>query len=187
MSAMSKLFDLAGLRSAVANIGKEHKRLIAELEVLKCRREDVAAAPVAKADLVAAADGWVDAEAARYREVLGERVRAVGAFTENVENGLAASPRQWQNKLLCIVPALSPQPDTPFPQPAALMLLFGDAIKTAMRREVEALEIPGKGLPLAQRRVELKKLDKEISAAEEQLAGLRAEAAAAGVVLSEAA
>jgi hypothetical protein len=185
MSAMSKLFDLAGLKSAVANVGKEYRRLSAEVEKLRVKREDVAAAPVAKADLVAAADGWVDAEAARYREVLTKRLEAIGASTENVANGLGASPRLWQNKLLSIVPSLSPQPDTPFPQPAALMLFFGDSVKAALRREVEALDIV-EGLPLAERKRELAKLDRQIGDAEEQLSRLRAEASSAGVVLQEA-
>jgi len=184
MSIKNAILDFAGLRTAVQSLGAEHKRLIAEIETLKRRREDTAAQPVAKADLIGAVNKLVDDHAANYREALAERLRNIGAQTENIENGLVASPRSWQNKLLGIVPGIHRVPDTDYPQSTALMLLFGDAIKATLRREVEALDLC-EGLPLAQRRVELKRLDKEISGAEEQLAKLRAEASDSGIFLDQ--
>jgi len=185
MSAMSKLFDLAGLKSAVANVGKEHRRLSAEVEKLRVKREDTASAPANRQDLIRAIDGWIDSQLAGYERVLSERLLTIGQRAENLEGGFGSVPSHHR-RLLGLDPGPHAKADADFVQPGALMLLVGtEPVKSALRNVIAGLEIQNEGLPLAKRRAALEKLDREIGDAEEQLANMRQEAADAGVFLDE--
>lgn len=176
-----KSLDLTGLRSAVGELVAEKKRIEADLENLKRKREDIANAPAGREDLIALADAWINEQAERYSSALRTRLLALG-HRGAVESAEAVP--QHLTSLLGIDSSPRGGPDKEFVQPEALVLMLGpQAIKAALAREIDALEIPNEGLPAARRKAELAKLDKQIGEAEEQLAKLRAEASAAGVTL----
>jgi len=180
MSAKEHDFDFKGLRSAIKSLGERHRRLADALETLGRQREDIAAAPSNRADIAAAVDLWVDSQAAGYRIALQQRLQALGRRgpLETMDD----APSHL-HKLLSLDPSPRARVDSAFPAPEALALLFGDSIKSALRAEIERLEIPGEGLPARQRRAEIDKLDAQIAAAEEQLEALRKEGAAVGIRL----
>lgn len=175
--------DLTGLKSAVQNVAKEHGNLVRSLEDMKRRREDIAAAPANRADLASFVEDWVDGQSSAYSAALRRRLQDIGRRAENLEGGVASVPAHFV-RLLGIDVSPHARADVQHVQPEAVLLMLGpEHVKDTFRKVIEALDIPNEGLPLAQRKLELGKLDKQIGEAEEQLGKLRREAADAGIHL----
>lgn len=170
------MFDFLSIRKSVEALGRECTEQRAALEQLKQKREEVAAAPPSRDDVIRVICQRINAVSQSYPQDLQRVIGPIlaGGKVENVKN--------WQLNFL-LPAAYSDGANT---SASSLMsglafLLGDDLMNEAVGRAIRRMEWPDNAIPLAQREKELARLDGEIGKLEKQLADLSIEAAKAGI------
>ena len=166
------MFDFRDLKKTIAAIGGKVRTAQHELETLRRRREEVAAAPTSKASAIRAMQDRVDAQAEAHKRVLfanldplilkGDAARVDAPFLAATRHGTAATAQSIE---------------------AGICLAFGDQMKQAIAKAIEAMPWPEQSMDTATKAAELAKLDDGIEQAENELSSLVGEAQSAGISL----
>lgn len=167
---MALNFD--SIKKALATLGDEKARLTKKLEGLKREREEIAEAPLAKADLIAALSNDVDRLAANYnleRTVASMRDSPLDDhFNSALPTALMhAGPNGVVNMQA--------------PSQAALCFFFGGVIKQRISEEIDSVYPVAEGLPKQERTAALAKIDAEIGDVQGKLEELTEQADRAGI------
>jgi hypothetical protein len=180
LKSIAGVLELTGLKSSLATVRKQYNAAQRALEALKREREEIAAAPLTRVDLIDGVDRWADSMADEYRAKLARLLMDVRKSPSRAD--ILFSPQDHMHKMLLGHEARSGMTNQEGPaQEAFVMMLGPEAIKHAFRSVIEALPIDKEGLPLVERRARLKELDHQIGKAEAALSELRRDAAAAGI------
>lgn len=159
---------LFGVRNTVAEIGAQIKAAQARIQYLKN-------SPPPPSDVVAYFEKLVDAKAAQYNQAF--------AFTLD---RLARDPlRMEANDGIGVFTAVGVGLPASFQSvEVAILAVFGEDVKAAIRKRIGAARWPGEpGPPVAERPALIAKAEAELKELEGQLNKLRSEAAAAGITL----
>ncbi|MFB1487415.1 MULTISPECIES: hypothetical protein [unclassified Thiocapsa] len=183
---------ISGLRAALGKATGDFSALRASVERLKQEREDVAAAPTNRVDIIDALNLRIDGAAAHYREALDRQLdhfAGIGPsyvarhldLERSEETGLFHLLRHYKTwdapRKLETRRSVSD---------AALCFFVGpETIKAKLAERVAALRIPNEGLPAAAREKRLEELDRQIEKAEGELQAIRDAAREAGLVLAD--
>jgi len=169
---MSNLADvvktLFGVRKTVTEIGAQIKAAQARIEYLK-------KAPPPRSDVAVYFEKLVDEKASEYDKAMEFTVQR-----------LSDDPlRMAANDGIGILTAVRVGAPASFQSvEIAILAMFGEDIKTAVRKRIEATPWPGEpGPPVADRPALIAKAERELTELEAQLDNLRHEAAAAGITL----
>lgn len=192
-------FDFSDLRAARETLlAKQHELqrrlqgLEAERNKLMREREEIAAAPPAPEELIAALDTLVDREADAYAPSVEALLLRATASTQKIlalDDPAAIDPDRLAREIpgnrlagglpLLRLGAASDGAEAGAPSGAlkdgALFWLFRDAIKAGLRDVVGRMDRPA-GLPMAERAAKLEDLDGRIESLEEKIHTMRAEA-----------
>lgn len=174
------MFDFLKLKTAIVSVGEHMATLRNEQEALKREREEMAAAPGTKADMIAIFHDHIDQTAAKYSGRLQRAIEQNLNHGRDMHNGPNGRP---QLGLLSLARENFSTPCSPLDIESSLFFVIGPAMKTAVADAITAMEWPADAQPLAGRAAELAKLDKKIAALEKSEQDLRREAAEAGVVV----
>ena len=165
---------LKSLRSDVARVGTEYKRLLDEIETRKLRLDFLATAPLPRADFAEALCRQVDEQR--------------GAFSRNLKlrtEGLTHKP-DHEFKLNPNTNVLTAFNDgTPSVDPRALIAVVAEPLKEAIRSAVDEWDWPDAGPPLKERIKERVKLERELKTLEKDLATIDDEASAVRMQLAQ--
>ena len=186
LKSITGVLELTGLKSSLATVRKQYSAAQCSLDTLKREREEIAAAHLSKVDLMAAASRWTDAQLEVYRARLAETLLTVASNPRHLTDADLALTNHdghwWSYRLFGLDGGPHQKDQEHGVTPEALVLLLGpDAIKAALRREIESLQIPTEGLPMIERRARLAHLDQQIGKADSALSELRRDAAEAGI------
>ena len=173
------------LRKAIEGLRSQLDKAQSEIASLEEQRHLIASAPPAAVDLHAAIDGWVDAQAHRYRAPLRELLTALATNPLEVDTAMVDGIRPWLAKPLSLATGANQRIDDGLVATGALALVASDLIRAALKAEADTLLVDQpQGLPLAERRARLADLDTEIAAKRAALDALRTEARAAGLTIA---
>jgi hypothetical protein len=171
MSAKPKtpVVDFPSLGQAITQLGNSIQDLMARREGLAQRRDQVAALPMHRDDLIAAVDSWIDSVKPHYarhlQEILAPRSR-------RADRPLPES-RHGDFGLLGDAFKVGPFP---------ILALLGPALKESLATMIRELDLPdADALPSGERLALLESLDSQIEALDSELADLHRQAAAAGL------
>ena len=182
LKSITGVLELAGLKSSLATVRKQYATAQSALDALKREREDIAAAHLAMVDLIAAVSRWADGLFDAYHARLDKVLLAVASLPKEAETAFSLHGRPGHYRLLGLDGGPHQRDQDHAVTPEALVLMLGpDAIKAALRREIESLQMPNEGLPMVERRARLEQLDRQIGRAEAALSELRRDAAEAGI------
>lgn len=173
------MFNFNFFRTEVAKVTQQLGEMRAELERKLRRREELQRAPLAKEDLLAMLETWVDAEASKYPDALrkalqfiirnpgqalgSESCPGVGLLTATFHVGEVGSPEHLQKNLF---------------------FYFRDQFKAGFRKAVAEMKIDGAGPTLAERARELAQLDTQIAELQDTLDLVAREAVASGISIA---
>ena len=174
------MFDFMKIKTAITGIGEHMSGLRGEMESLKRKREELAAAPGTKADVIAIFHANIDETAAKYS---GRLQRAIEVSLNHGRDMHAGPNGRPQLGPLTLARENFTTPCTPHDIEASLFFVIGPAMKAAVADAINAMEWPADAQPLAGRAAEIAKLDKKIAALEKSEQELRREAADAGVIV----
>lgn len=173
------------LSAAIGAIRSEITARQTEIEELEAQRQAIASAPAHPSDLHAAIDQWVDQQAARYRRPLHELLAGMIAAPLLTDSLMSDSARPWFGKPLSLATGTNERPVDGAVSAAALALVAGELVRTALKAEVDAMtQARPAGLALVERRAKLAELELAIAGKRSGLEELRAEAAASGMSLA---
>ncbi|WP_295581029.1 hypothetical protein [uncultured Lamprocystis sp.] len=179
LKSIAGVLELTGLKSSLATVRKQYNAAQGALEALKREREEIAAAPLTRVDLIDGVDRWADSMADDYRKKLGTLLMSA---RHPARAGKLFTQEDHFRKMLLGHEAHGGSTNQSGPGQEAFVWLLGpEAIKNAFRSVIEALPIDNEGLPLVERRARLKELDHQLGKAEAALSELRRDAAAAGI------
>lgn len=164
------LFDFSGIKKLLGDAGAMIRSKRAELESLKRERDILAAAPLSKEDTVKAMHRRIDAEGARHMATLSATVRQLA---------LGGNPDRIDTPILAAVKA--DYMPTPLTMEAGMCLAFGDQMKAAASRIIEAMPWPEHAMDHRDKTERLAKLDAKIAAVESDVRGMIASARGAGL------
>lgn len=164
------LFDFSGIKKLLGDAGAMIRSKRAELEGLKRERDILAAAPLSKEDTVKAMHRRIDAEAVRHMATLSAAVRqlVVGGNPDRIDMPILAMTK----------PGYTP---SPLSMEAGMCLAFGDQMKAAANRIIEAMPWPEHAMDNREKVDRLAKLDARIAAVESDVRGMIASARGAGL------
>lgn len=169
MAAKTPVVDFPSLGQAIAQLGDAIQSRMAQREALAQERDRVAALPLARTDLIAAIDAWIDSVRPHYlkhlQEVLAPRSR-------RADRPLPES-RHGDFGLLGDAFKIGPFP---------VLALLGPQIKDALAGMIKELDLPdSEALPAGERLELLESLDSQIEALDAELADLHQQAESAGL------
>ena len=159
---------LGGVRSTVSD-------LAAQIRAAQARIEHLKKSPPPRSDVVAYFEKLVDEKASEYDKAMEFTVQR-----------LSDDPlRMAANDGIGILTAVRVGAPASFQSvEIAILAMFADYIKAAVRKRIEATPWPGEpGQPVADRPALIAKAEAELKELEAQLDNLRNEAAAAGITL----
>lgn len=171
------MFDFLKIKKSVADLSSQVAGLKAKIEGLKRRREDVSTSAANKADIKAALTRVVEQRAAEHQDAFGKLMDNFRRRPDSVAN-----PTGMAQTLLVGVPAVGVAPSARSLE-AGLCAVLGDAVLAGLLSQVDTMDWPGEGLPMAERTPLLAKLDREIGELERELSELNASARAAGIFI----
>lgn len=163
--------DFTGVKKLLGDAGAIMRSKREELERLRRERDVVAAAPLAKADVIQALHRRIDQEGARHMAIFADSLRpkVISGNPDRVaETPILAASR----------------PDTlqsPIGMEAAVCLVMGEQMKVAAVRIVEGMEWPAHAMDHSAKTERLAKLDSRIAALESEVAAMVRDARAAGL------
>lgn len=172
--------DWAKIKTAITGIGEHMNGLRTELETLKRQREELAAAPGTKGDVIALFHANIDETAAKYTGRLQRVIEQSLGHGTDMHNGPDGRPQLGP---LTLGRANAATPCTPHDIESSLFFVMGPTMKTAVADAINAMPWPADAQPLAGRAAEIAKLDKKIAALEKSEQDLRHDAASAGVIV----
>lgn len=166
---MSKATDFSALAKAVQQLGNEIQSRMAKREGLAQERDRVAALPMARTDLIAAVDFWIDSVKPLYirhlREILEPRSRRADRPLPEARHG--------DFGLLGDSHRVGPYP---------IFALLGPQIKTALAGMVRELDFDdSEALPATERQELLASLDGQIEQLDAEIADLHRQAESVGL------
>ncbi len=169
MAAKTPVVDFPSLGQAIAQLGDAIQSRMAQREALAQERDRVAALPLARTDLIAAIDAWIDSVRPHYlkhlQEVLAPRSRRADRplpESRHGDFGLIGDASRVNS----------------FP----VLALLADPIKASLATMVRELDFDdGEALPAGERQELLAALDAKIEQLDSELADLHQQAAAAGL------
>lgn len=173
-------FDFLKIKTAITGIGQHMNGLRTELETRKRQREELAAAPGTKADVIALFHAHIDETAAQYTGRLQRAIEVSLGHGRDLHLGPDGRPQLGP---LTLGRANAATPCTPHDIESSLFFVMGPAMKLAVADAINAMPWPADAQPVVGRAAEMAKLDKKIAALEKSEQDLRREAAAAGVVV----
>ena len=170
------MFDLKKIKSAIASLGSEQRKLTNEVEKLKQRRETLQALPRSKEDLAETLDSWL----------LNQRSVFLDRLKQNI-NFLISSPDSKPNDDLSIFSARDVFGNS-VSRDGALLGLLAPMVRESLKDAIAKLpDYPAEvGAPWAQREKEILALDKKIGNLEGKIEDLKTSASAAGISLEPA-
>lgn len=171
------LFDFASIRRSVSGLEDQLKKMHAEIEALRQKRELLLSQPANRGDVKAMLSGWVASSGDVYRQSLRTTLEK---FVQNPRN---MTPERLAS-MVSIAGAAHPLGDALRPKDVdqALCALFGPLLNTAILDQVDLLDWPNEGLPLVQRENEAKKMTQRIAQLESERDELIQQAEDAGIV-----
>ena len=169
MAAKTPVVDFPSLGQAIAQLGDAIQSRMAQREALAQERDRVAALPLARTDLIAAIDAWIDSVRPHYlkhlQEVLAPRSR-------RADRPLPES-RHGDFGLLGDAFKIGPFP---------VLALLGPQIKDALAGMIKELDLPdSEALPAGERLELLEALDSKIEEIDVEIAALHQQAESAGL------
>lgn len=175
MSLLNKALNLAGIRETVQNLRGEVDTLRSKLEKAMREREELAAAPAARADVVAMLNAYIDRQADAFPARLSD---SLALFIRHAQK-TATGPTQPM-PLLSVPSRLGTSP-TPASLEEGIFFAFRDQVKAGIKAAIEAAPWPDNARPLAEREAKLVAMDEEIASLSKELDALASEATAAGI------
>lgn len=163
---------MSEVKSLLAKIGKAANEVIAKIRVLDAQieslvaeRSEIADAPLAKGDLMEYVREDIKRRAASFPSRLKMKWARDGRHLNFVNHERAFSGGSIQP-----IPYLDGEVSNPgiIFRPDAFFWLFGDLIEKRFEDAIADLYWPEPGLPLADRRIELEKLDEKIEQLESE-------------------
>jgi hypothetical protein len=174
------MFDFLKLKTAIVGVGEHMAGLRSEKEALKRQREELAAAPGTKDDMISIFHDHIDQTAAKYSGRLQRAIEQSLNHGRDMHTGPNGRP---QLGLLSLARENYSTPCSPLDIESSLFFVIGPAMKAAVADAINAMEWPADAQPLAGRAAEISKLEKKIAVLEQSEQDLRRDAAAAGVVV----
>ncbi len=166
---MSKATDFSALAQAVKQLGDSIQDKMARREALAQQRDAIAALPLARTDLIAAVDAWIDSVRPIYakhlKEILEPRSR-------RADRPLPAS-RGGDFGLLGDAFKVGPFP---------IFALLADPIKASLATMIRELDLDdSEALPAGERQELLAALDSQIEQLDAEIAALHQQAESVGL------
>ena len=156
------MLDFGMIKKALAGYGDSLKKLRREIEAVQQEREDVLFAPTTRADARAAMAGWVESQAAVYRESTTKGLRDLAANRHVIEDAARF------NESISRLPLVHKRAYGPVDGPIDLFVcaVLGDVLMKEFDKVLEKLPQPVDALSHEERKRKLEQLDA-------RLAGLR--------------
>jgi outer membrane murein-binding lipoprotein Lpp len=170
------MFDFLSIKKSVQDLAQQVSQLKQKIEALKRAREDLATAPAARVDIKATVSALLEERAATYAK--GFR-RQMDAFVRKPDR--IGAPGALRQELLMGIPTEAGQISNLFTLEMGLSALLKDAIHNGLMAQIDAMEWPEQGLPMAERKLALEKMDADISTLESDLNALNQAARSAGI------
>ena len=164
------MFNFTDLKKQVASIGTKVRESSQELENLRRKREEIAAAPSSKTDAVRAMHARIEREADKHRKILTESLvpLVVKGDTSRIDTPIVAAAR----------------PDkaaSPLSLEAGLCLAIGDQLKRTIADAIDGMPWPEFSMDESKKTAEITRLDAAIQKTESELSELVSAAHAAGL------
>ena len=165
------MFDFISLKKQVAAIGGKARAAQQDLENLRRRREEVAAAPTSKVDAIRVMQDQVDAQAELHKRVLFANL--IQLVDKGDPDRMNAAPflSATRHDTACTHKTFE----------GGMCLAFGTQMKQAIAQAINDMPWPEMSMDSVQKSTELSRIDADIAAAENELADLVRECHAAGV------
>lgn len=174
------LFDFSLIRKSVQNLEERLKALRIELNDLQRKRSQILSAPMCRADIKAHLNQWLKTSADGYADNflagLQRLAKAPHAGTQNFD------AQRGNVRLLGAAVNFGESPAA-IDMDRALCGLFAEPLAKFMNAAVDALDLPGEGLPVKDRPAAVEKLDTRIAELMQEEAMLIQQAADAGINL----
>lgn len=169
-------------KKALGDAKSKYAAKVKECQSAKREREELAAAPGTREDVIDLLTAQVDRSAALYSERLYAGIASAFGFGRDIQIGPDGGP------VLCPI-VLTREHMVVAPQlrdvETSMAFLFGKELKKAVSEAVLAMpDWPANTQPLKGREERLAKLDSKIASLEQEVAQMRAEATEAGVILA---
>ncbi len=169
MAAKTPVVDFPSLGQAIAQLGDAIQSRMAKREALAQERDRVAALPLARTDLIAAVDAWIDSVRPIYLKHLQE---VIAPRSRRADRPLPES-RNGDFGLLGDSHKVGPYP---------IFALLAGPLKTALAGMIKELPLDdADAMPAGERLELLAALDAKIEQLDAELADLHQQAAAAGL------
>ena len=147
------MFDFLKLKTDIASIGAQARKLRGQIEQKKQERENLQSLPLPREDLKARLCSMVDKQGAAYPEKLQMALR-----------GLLCKPlHDYENSFLDLVATTGASVIPGTIPKVNMMWFFGETIKDGLSRAIDTMDYPKAGPPLAERQPRIDALDKEIA------------------------
>ncbi len=171
------MLDFLKLKKTIASVGHEANKLRSEIETKKQRRDYLETAPLPVSEFCDGLDKMIDAHGSGYPAQLLDAVR-----------GLINTPQyDFESAHLDLLSIRGGSAHRCTLQKENACWFFGALIKQRIRDAViDIWPTEESGPPLVERRLEIEKLDVEISALEAKLVDLRESAERAGISIDRA-
>lgn len=189
MADIKGLID--SLKKTLQQTGADFGSALKQLEALKREREDIAAAPTHRSDILAMMSARVDEDIARYWSAVDagfHRLAGIGPERAAQSLGPEGSPPPGHPRFLAGLTKVDRDGQLEAVErrgvasgSALLAWIGGDVVKTRLAERLKSLEIPGEGLPAAERARKLATLDAKIERLEADLDEMRRTAESAGL------
>lgn len=166
------MFDFSPLKKLLSDAGEQMRTRQVQLEKLKREREDIAAAPTSREDVIRALHDRIDKAADTHMDIFASAMRPLI---------LKGDTARLDAPLPIVATAKSGSAPTPASIEAGLCLVMGDQMKAAATRIIEAMEWPSGALDDAVKQKKILELDSKISGMEAELTALVNSARAHGV------
>jgi len=171
MSAKPKnqITDFSALSNAVAALGDAIQSRMAKREALAQERDRVAALPLARTDLIAAVDSWIDS----VKPLYAEHLKGIIAPRSRRADRPLPEARHGDFGILGDAFKVGPFP---------VLALLGPQIKDALAGMIKELDLPdSEALPAGERLELLEALDSKIEEIDVEIAALHQQAESAGL------
>lgn len=174
------MFDFMKLKNEVASIAGKVRDVRAQAEKLKREREDLAAAPATKEDIIRLMMAQVNEAAARYSARLRDAIDHTTTCGQPAHIGTNGKPCSVG---IFTVREHQTNPPTVADVQDSLCFFLQGQIKSDLERALKDMSWPAGAQPVEGRAAALEKLDRKIAELDAEETDLRQAAAAAGVVI----
>lgn len=174
------LFDFSLIRRSVQSLEERLKALRVELNDLQRQRSQILSAPMNRADIKVLLNDWLQASASHYaghlQASLQRLAKAPHAGAQNFDSS------RGNVRLLGAATNFGESPAAA-DMDRALCGLFAAPLAQYLAGAVDALDLPGEGLPMKDRPAAVEKLDHRIATLMQEEASLIEQAREAGINL----